>query len=489
MAYKGLADYLEELAGSGELVRIEAEVDPHLEIAEITRRVALADGPALLFERVRGQSLAVLTNLLGTPRRACEVLGLDSLDGIADRLEAVAAEHTPQNWFDRLKMSEGEAGTEKFRPKPVKIGPTQQVVHLGRDVNLATLPLVRSWPDETGATLTAGLLLTQSLDQQHHGASACPLMALSENRLAVIDDGRSPFAEHWAEHRAASQRMPVAVALGGDPAGLIAAQLELPPGLEVLHLVGLLRGKPLETVKCRTHDLQVPAEAELVVEGYLDPETADAQVQTAGAGALHYRVPGAAPVMQVTAVTHRNRAIFPVIIDSGAKGESAVLAKARERLLLATLRGVVAELIDLSLPLLGGPHQFAVASLRKRQVFQARSAAAALWGTASLRYTKFLILVDEAVDVHDLAQVWSQVGANVAPERDVFSFDGPASPADHAGTMFPLARQLAIDATTKLPGERPGSWPAALDAGEEVRRQVTARWAEFKLNLATPDAG
>ena len=486
MAYKGLADFLEELAGAGELTRIDAEVDPHLEIAEITNRVSAAGGPALLFERVRGQSIAVLTNLLGTPGRACRALGIESLDGIAERIETVAAQHTPQNWFDRLKMGGPEGGTEKFRPKPVKNAMSQQVVHLGRDVNLATFPLVRSWPEESGASVTAGLLLSSDRQMPALGVTHCPLVALDANRLVVIDDGNSAFARHWAAYQSAGEQMPIAVVLGGDPAMLVAAQLDLPRELELLHLVGLLRGKPLDVAKCRTHDLMAPADAELIIEGYLDPQLPLEQVRAAGAGGSHYRVPSAAPVLNVSAITHRVRPILPTLIDRGGAGEAAVFAKTRERILLSALRCVVPNLADLCLPLLGGPHRFTFVAIHKKFPFHARQVAAALWGTEALKFTKFLVLLDAEINLHDSVEVWAQVGANVAPERDVFFHDGPAHSADHAGTLYPLARHMAIDATAKLPGERSGDWPGALDAGEEIRRQVTARWAEFKLESTPP---
>jgi 4-hydroxy-3-polyprenylbenzoate decarboxylase len=483
MAFKSLPDFLEELAGSGGLVRVAAEVDPHLEIAEITRRVAAERGPAILFERARGQSLAVVTNLLGTTERACLALGLDSFDGLAERIEAVALEHTPQNWFDRLKMGSGDRGLDKLRPKPIKTGVCQQVVHLGRDVNLATFPLVQGWPDESGPSITAGLLITGDVQAQARGVTAAPLVALDDTRLAVIDDGDSAFASHWAEHRAAGQRMPAAVVLGGDPALTIAASLDLPGSVDVLHLIGLIHGKSLDVVKCRTHAIEVPADAELAFEGYFDPNTPDETVVIAGAAGSHYRAPTAAPIFHVAAVTHRNRAIFSAAIDAGLHGEAAVLTKARERMLAALLRSLNPDIADLSLPVAGGPHGFAVVSFNKRFPFHSRQIAAALWGNDALKFTKVLILVDAGVDVHDVARVATQVGANVAPERDVISFDSPAHAADHAGTLGSLARRLAIDATTKLSAEQSGGSPAPLDAGEEIHRQVTARWAEYRLNL------
>jgi 4-hydroxy-3-polyprenylbenzoate decarboxylase len=487
MPYKSLADFLEELAHSGELARVSAEVDPHLEIAEITRRVAADGGPALLFDSVRGQSIAVVTNLLGTDARACRALDIESLDGIAERIESLVAEHTPQNWFDRLKMTADESGADRLRPRTLKSGVCQQVVHLGRDVNLATFPLVQAWPGETGPSITA-TLVTENRQTQTRGASTCPLVALDENRLAVVDDGHSVFARHWADHQAAGLRMPVAIVLGGDPAATIAASLDLPSSIDAYQACGLLRGKAVDVVKCRTHALEVPAEADLVFEGYLDPEVSPVTIAAAGAGATHFRTPRPAPVFHVAAITHRTRPIFPALVDSGSAGEAAVLVKARERMLRAALASVAPDVVDLHLPVLGGSHRFAFVSMRKRYPFHARQVAAALWGTEALKFTKFLILVDHGVQVHDLGVVLKHVGANVLPERDVFAFDGPVHGSDHAVGPALLARHLAIDATAKLAGEQPGGWPGALEAGEEIRQLVTARWAEYKLELLLQEA-
>jgi 4-hydroxy-3-polyprenylbenzoate decarboxylase len=481
MPYKSLGDFLEELAHAGELVRVGAEVDAELEIAEITRRVGA--GPALLFDRVRGQSIAVVTNLLGSEARAARALDVASLDEIAARIESLVAEHTPQNWFERLKMAGESGGAQKFQARPIKAGVCQQVVHLGRDVNLASFPLVKSWPGESGPAITSGMLVTEDPQTRTRGASPLALVSLDAERLAVADDGHSTFSRHWADHLAAGLRMPAAVVLGGDPASSVAASLELPPAIDAYQAAGLLRAKPLDVVKCRTHALEVPAEAELVFEGYLDGETASAAIQTAEAGGCYYRVPRPAPVFHVTAITHRSRPIFPALVDGGLTGEAGVLAKARERMLLPAVRSAAPDVVDLHLPTLGGRHRYAFVSMRKHYPFHARQVAAALWGTEALRFTKFLVLVNQDVNVHDVTRVLAQVGANAAPERDVFAFAGPAHGSDHAAGSA-LAGRLAIDATDKLAGEQSGAWPERLDAGEEIRRLVTARWAEYQLELA-----
>ncbi len=483
MSYSSLAEFLEELAPCGQLARLSAEVDPVLEIAEITRRVASVGGPALLFDRVRGASMAVVTNLLGSEARVCRALGVESLDEISARIESLIAKNTPQNWFDRLKISGDEAGANKFRSKTVKSGPCQQVVRLGRDVDLAGLPLLKQWPGESGPAITAGMLVTQDRGGELPSATICPLQALDPTTLAVLDDGQRDFARHWANHQAAGEKMPAAVVLGGDPAGTVAASLELPTGIDAYHLTGLARGRAVDLVKCRTHALLVPAEADVILEGYFDPETPGATVACAAAGASHYRAPRPAPVLHVTAITHRSHPIVPMTVDCGQQGEVAALSKARERMLLPAVRTTSPDVVDLHLPAYGGLHHFAFVSIRKTHPFQARQAASALWGSAALRFTRFLIVVDAEVNVRDAQQVLSEVGAHASVERDVFSYDGPTHASDSTGPIA-LGRHLGIDATTKIAGEQSGAAPQRLSAGEEIIARVTARWAEFKLDAA-----
>jgi 4-hydroxy-3-polyprenylbenzoate decarboxylase len=487
MPTSSLADFLEQLAAQGELTRVGVEVNAALEIAEITRRVAVAAGPALLFDHPAGQTSAVVTNLLGTESRACRALGVESLDELGERIESLIDKNTPHNWFERLKMTGDETGTNKFRPKSVKSGQAQQVVRLGRDVDLAGLPLTRQWPDESAASITAGLLITPERGTENRGLTTCPLMALDQNRLAIVDDGQSSFARHWSIFRAAGEKMPVAVVLGGDPAGIIAGSIAAPAGADAYHLIGLLRGKPLELVKCRTHAFEAPADADFIIEGYLDPEAPAAAIQSAASGGLHYRTLESAPVLQVTAITHRSHPILPAMIDSGSVGELAVLVKVRERLLLPSIRTIAPDVVDLHIPVLGGPHRYAVVSFRKTHPHHSRQIAAALWGSPSLQFTKFLILVDAGIDVHDARRVLAETGANVAPECDMFAHDAPAHASDRANTLGALGRHLAIDATTKIAGERSTGTPPPLAVEEDTARLVMERWSQY--GLGPPPSG
>jgi 4-hydroxy-3-polyprenylbenzoate decarboxylase len=484
MGYAALAEFLEELSGCGQLTHITAEVDPELEIAEITRRVAARGGPALLFERIRGQSMSVATNVLGSEARVCRALDIESLDGIIPRIESLVREHTPQNWFERLKTNDDASGVNKFRPKSVKVGPCQQVVRLGRDVDLGGLPLVKQWPGESGPMLSGGLLVSQAPGADHRSVTACPLVALDHQRLAVVNVQGGAATHHWAAYRQAGQRMAVAAVLGGDPAGSIAAHLELPPSIDADHLRGLLRGRAVDVVKCRTHGLEVPAEAELVVEGYLDPETPEAGVCVGGALGMHHPLEQSAPVLHVTAITHRTHPILLASIDTGEHGEAAALLKVRERVLLPALRTLAPGIVDLHLPALGGLYNYAFVSIHKSYPFHARQIASALWGSQSLRFIKFLVLVDAEVPVRDVRSVLAEIGAKVSPEHDTFSYDGPVAAASAAGALVELGRHLGIDATTKIAGEQAGPTTERLSADaeiEELVELVDRRWSEYGL--------
>jgi 4-hydroxy-3-polyprenylbenzoate decarboxylase len=477
MSASPLADFLEQLAGCGQLARVGVEVDPAAEIGEITRRVAGDGGPAVLFERVRGSSAAVVTNLLGSEARVCCALDLGSLDEIPTRIESLISRSTPQNWFERLKAGSDDSGANKFRPKGVKTGPCQQVVRLGRDVDLGALPLVGQGGTANQA-LVGGSLLSVARGGELRAIAPSTMVAIDPNRLAIVAIERGPFERRWAEYRQAGERMPVAVVLGGDPAATIAAQLELPGDVDFYHLVGLLRGRPVELVACRTHALAVPADAELVLEGYLDPESPTVEVGS---------VP-ARPVVHVTAITQRTHPVLPLALHTGRQGEAAALAKARERVLLPALRGIAPGVVDWHLPVFGGVERFAVVSLAKTYPHEARRAASALWGSTMLGSATMLVVVDAAVDVRNIEAVLGQVAAHFDAARDSFTYDGPAR-SESANGRQGLVRHVGLDATTKIAGEgSPGrSEDSAVDPA--IIEQVTTRWAEYGLPTTVRASG
>ena len=478
MVYRALADFLEALADGGQLARVAAEVDPRRELAEIARRSARAAGPALLFDRVRGCPLPIVANLLATEDRACRALGIGSLAELAERTESLVRQGGAQGWLERLKLAPEQPVSERYRAKSVRSAPCQQIVRRGRDIDLAPLAALQSWEAESQGSMTAVHLVTSDAVGTRR-LTPCRLQYVDSTRLAIVDDGLGDWTRLAQAAQVCGEKLYLAMFLGGDPAYSIAAAV---PGSEMLDayaLLGLVRGAVVETVKCKTSALEVPADVDIVLEGIFDPAADPARVTVSGVASPYYRPAIEAPVIQIETLTQRSSCLLPVRLDSEA--EIAVLRKAVERMLLPLVRAAIPELIDYALPIWGGGDRFAFLAIRKTIALQARRAASALWGLPAFQSTKFVVLVDEDVDVQDFAQVWSRVGANVDPARDTFVRPGPAAPADHAFAVPQVGCQMGIDATGKLPGEVASNWPAALTVSQEIRDLVDRRWKEYGL--------
>jgi len=482
-----LADFLEKLERDGELVRIAAEVDPQLEIAAITSRIAAAGGPALLFERAKGHDFPVLTNLWGTQARICRALGSGSLDVLVDRLHASLPDGHDTSWLARIaggSPAARDASTAII--KMAKSGVCQQVVRLASDVNLAHLPALRSWPLEQQASITAGQVFTRPPDTSALHVANYPLVVLGAKQLGIGWHEFTVGHAHFEAYRARGERMPVAIALGGDPVLACFAASTLPSSTDALALAALFHGQPLEVVKCRTHDLAVPTDADLVIEGFLDPAERPVAIGPLAGANGHYRSPRNVPLIHVTAITHRINPMFVATVQGTPPHEASELVKITERLLVPQVRVAVPELVDFSLPGRAGLHSFAFLSIRKSHAQHAHKVAAAVWGMTDLMHIKVVIVVDESVDVHSYEQVMRAVGANVYPARDVFFHRTAAHPLDHAApalfsSNFLGGSTLGIDATAKLPQEHQGPWPASTQHSQEIVDLLGRRWAEYGL--------
>ncbi len=480
MPYRSLADFLDELEQAGELVRIGAEVDPEFELAEIADQVARDGGPALLFQNVKGCRPGVAMNLLATESRIRRALGVESLAEMAERLSDTLVGQPTANWFERLKWGR-VAGSQRWEPKFARTGLCQQVVRLSGDVDLGALPALRNWPQEPGRFIQAGQLYWLDPESGQRGIAACDLQVHDRTRLALLCDDRLPLLAHLETHRQRSERMPVAIVLGGDPAYRLITCSPLCATIDPLVFGGLLRGQPIELVKCRSADLAVPADADLVIEGYIDPAAPTVTAGPVGAAGGFYRLPQAAPVVQVVAVTERTSPVCPAVVPSRTGGEPQALAHAATRIFLPAVRAVVPELVDFALPDWGGPTQFLLLAIRKTAPFQARRVASAIWGWEPLATMKLLVIVDSDVDVHDPQNVWSRVGSHVHPGRDVFFHVGPGACPDHSAPVPGAGHAMAIDATAKLSGEHPRPWPDATVRDTTICQLVESRWREYGL--------
>jgi len=481
MPYRCLADFLEELGHAGELVRVEAEVDPVLEAAEITRRTVKLGGPALLFGSVSGHDIPLLTNLLGTEARICRAVGAASLEHLRGRMAAVADPAGPEGWFERLRTAPHLSALGGLLPRQVRSGACQQVVRLGSDVELSELPAVQSAPDEAGRAITAATVVSVGAESGRRVAGRFDLQLLGRDRLAACWAAHDEPARLLAQYGRRRQKMPLAVVLGGDPAVLLAAAAPVGPGVDTWALAGLFREKPLDVVCCRTVELEVPAEAEIVIEGYVDPSEPPVAGGPLCTPSGHYGLARPVPVMHVTAVTHRANPVFPAMVPGRPPHEACVVRRALAGVFLPLAKLAIPELVDYDLPMFGAARQWAVVSIEKSYAGQARRVAHAAWGLPQMTFAKLLVVVDEEVDVHDQQQVLSAIATNVHPGRDVFFQQGPPDPLDIATAPGELGQKMAIDATAKLPGERAGIWPGWAVMSEETRRLVSERWPEYGL--------
>lgn len=479
MAYSELAEFLEQLEQTGQLVRIEASVRCEFEVGEISRRVAAARGPALLFGSVQGSPWPLVTNLLGTEARIALALGAPSLQAVADRLsEAVGwagAEAGRSIW------GAGWLPARRHRPKALKSGSCQDVVRSGTEVDLTALPALQLVPQESGRMITAGYVVTAEPDTGQRLLARCDLRIVDRSQLAPCWFDHEELAAIYRRYAERHLAMPVAVVLGGDPAAVLAAWAWRPWAMDGFSLAGLFRQKAIETVACRSVELEVPAEADFVIEGVIEPGSPWAPEATVVAPSGYLRTLPASPVLHVTALTHRANPVFPALARGRPPHEEVVVTRALQRVQLPWVQRLVPELVDYEFPESGAGRHIGYVAIRKGYAGQAWHVAHALWGLAPGRFAKLLVIVDDDVPVGDADAVWAAVGAHADLSRDVLVTEGPADPWDPAGPSSGCSRRVAVDATRKLPGESSAPSPLQARAPEEVRQRVCDRWSEYGL--------
>jgi 4-hydroxy-3-polyprenylbenzoate decarboxylase len=476
VAFDDLRDWIDLLRREGELHEIDAEVDPALEITEITDRVVKAGGPALLFRRVRGSSMPLLINQFGTERRTCLAFGVDHLDELGERVADVLEMAPPEGLMDKLRALGKLKSLADSRPKLVGSAACQQV--LVDPPSLDSLPIMTCWPQDGGPYITLPAVITRDPVTGNRNVGMYRVQKLTATTTAMHWQIHKDAAADW---RGMGERMEVAIALGVDPVTAYTASAPLPKHIDEFMLAGFLRGRPVELVKARTVDLEVPARAEIVIEGYIERGSLVPEGPF-GDHTGYYTPVEPFPQLTVTAVTTRRDPIYPSIVVGVPPAEDAWLGKVTERLFLPAVRMTMPEVVDYDLPVAGAFHNIAIVAIRKAYPGHARKIMHAIWGTGLLALTKGVVVVDDWVDVHDYAQVAWQVGANVDPARDVLLSEGPLDHLDHAPTRQFVGGKLGIDATRKLPAEgydRP--WPEVISMRQEIRDRVTARWGEYGL--------
>lgn len=494
MAVKDLREFITLLESRGELRRVSAELDPVLEIGEVTDRVSKAFGPGLLFENPvdretgRRYSIPVAINLMGSYDRMAWAMGVDADSGSWKDLDAVARRvmdklplDMPSSMKGKLDVLMGLKDLAGAGPKEIKKAPCQEVVLRGDDVDLGMLPILKTWPDDGGRFITLPLVVTADLKGKLNiGMYRMQVFDKNSTGMHIHEhhDGARNMREQFA---AGVERVPVSVALGADPVTIFSATAPVPPIIDEYLFSGILRGESVEVVKCVTNDLLVPAHAEIILEGYVTA----GETRWEGPFGDHtgyYSLADDFPVFHVEVMTMRNDAIYPATIVGRPPMEDCYMGKATERLFLPVIKAMMPEVVDYDLPLEGVFHNCVIFQIKKEFAGQAFRVMNFAWSMGQMMFTKFVIVVDEDVDCHDYSQVAWRCFNNVDPSRDVLINKGPLDRLDHSSNYQSFGFKMGIDATKPLPGEgHERGWPEALEMDAQVKERIDELWGSLGL--------
>jgi 4-hydroxy-3-polyprenylbenzoate decarboxylase len=516
LAYDDLRDWLAALDRAGELKKIRTEVDPMLEIAEITDRVSKsrAGGPALLFQNIKGHTGAqVLINQFGSARRMNLALEVERLDEVADRIRAFMDVKSPQGFLDKVKMLPMLAEMGKFFPKTVATGPCKEVIK--RDhFSLLDFPILQCWPKDAGRFITLPCVVTRDPKSGKRNVGMYRMQVFEEKTTGMHWQRQKIGAEHYREalRRAACEgdpagaseavdimarssggsvlvegdrpkgRMEVAVAVGTEPALTFSAIVPAPPDVEEYLIAGFLRQKPVELVKCETVDLEVPATAEIILEGHVHLD----ELRTEGPFGDHtgfYSLEDLYPVFHVSCITHRQNPIYATTIVGKPPMEDGWMGKAVERIFLPLMKLTIPELVDINLPVEGIFHNLMIVSIKKSYPGQARKVMNAIWSLGQAMFTKCIVVVDEDVNVQDIGELTLKALNHIDPERDIQFTLGPVDSLDHASRLPNYGSKMGIDATRKWSSEgftRP--WPDEILMDEKTKALVDKKWKDLGLD-------
>ncbi len=482
MAYSDLRQFIQALEKNGELKRVSAEVDPILEITEVADRAVKSGGPALLFEKPKGYDIPVLINAFAGMKKMELALEVDSVESIAARIAEYLEMKTPQGMLGKLKMLPKLAEMGKFFPREVKTGPVKEVIRKD-DFSLFDYPVLKCWPQDGGRFITLPLVFSRNPVTGKRNAGVYRLQIFDERTTAMHWQTHKQGAEHYRRALAEGKeaRMEVAVAIGSDPATMFSGILPLPPDLDEMLFAGFLRSKPVEMVKCETVDLEVPANAEIVLEGYVTL----GELRTEGPFGDHtgfYSLEDEFPVFHVTCITQRKDPIYATTIVGPPPMEDYYMGKTIERVFLPLMRLQLPEVVDMCMPAEGIFHNLMIVSMRKSYPLHARKVMSAIWGLGQAMFTKCIVVVDHDVNVQDLREVTWKALNNIDPERDIQFVMGPVDQLDHSSRLPNYGSKMGIDATRKWKEEgftRP--WPDLIEMDEKTKKRVDAIWDQLGI--------
>ena len=456
MNYPSLREFIDRLDREGELLRIKESVSPILEITEITDRVSkqLGGGKALLFENVEGSSMPVLINAFGSSKRMNMALGVHDIEDIPKRIEQYIKIPPPATMLDKVKLLPMLLQAAQFPPKLVNKAhpPCQEIVHLGDDIDLGAIPVLQCWPEDAGRFITFPIVINRSVDKKIRNVGLYRMQVYDRNTTAMHWHIHKDGAHFFHEFKKLGKRMEVAIALGADPASCYSASAPLPYGIDEFLLAGFIRKKSVPLVKCKTVDLEVPANAEIVLEGYIDPS----EMRLEGPFGDHtgyYSQDGDFPVVHLTAITHRKDPVYLTTIVGKPPQEDFYLGRATERIFLPLLKTQLPEIVDMDMPVEGVFHNCVIVSIDKRYPMQSRRLMSALWGLGQMSFVKTIVTVDADVNVHDYEEVARILLSTVDFETDLFFSEGILDVLNHGSDQMLYGSKLGIDLTNKIEGE------------------------------------
>jgi len=488
VAYKDLRDFISRLEHEGELKRIRTEVDVDLEITEITDRVSKAGGPALLFEKPRSAkggvtySMPLVINTLGSKRRLELALEVDSVEDVARRIEELLEMKPPEGFFDKVRLLPKLAELGSFAPKTVKSGPCKEVIETD-NFSLARFPVMKCWPQDGGRFITWPMVVTRSPKTGRRNVGCYRMQVFDDRTTGMHWQIHKGGAEHfrWLQREGKGRKMEVAVAIGADPVTMLAGVLPLPADLDEFLFAGFLRREPVELVKCETVDLEVPAHAEIVLEGYVDLDDIRAEGPF-GDHTGYYSLEDQFPAFHLTCVTRRKDPIYVSTIVGPPPMEDYWMGYAVERIFLPLARKQMPEVVDMHMPAEGIFHNLMIVSIRKSYPGQARKVMNAIWGLPGAMFTKCIVVVDDDVDIHNLREVTWKAFNHIDPERDIQFVLGPVDQLEHASRLPNFGSKMGVDATRKSASEgfmRP--WPDEIKMDQEVKKKIDALWKQLGM--------
>lgn len=483
--YTGTQDWINTLEKAGELVRIKEYVNPHLEITEITDRISKVYGPALLFEN-NGTDFPLLINSMGTEKRMALALGVKHLDDIAKDIEEIFKDlSSPKDgWIDKLKMLPKLGSIASWMPKVISgRGECQEVIM--KEPDITKFPVLTCWPEDGGPFLTLPVIHTKDPLTGIRNVGLYRMQVFEPTMTAMHWHRHKVSARHFAEYKKLGLKMPVAVSLGGDPAYTYCATAPLPDGVDEYILAGFLRKKKVEMVKCITQDVQVPGDADIIIEGYLDPEEDYILEGPFGDHTGYYSLADMYPRFHITCITHKKKAIYPATIVGIPPQEDAWIGKATERIFLAPIKmTMVPEIIDMVLPIEGVFHNLVIVKIKKEYPGQASKVMHSMWGAGQMMFTKIMVIVDEDVNIHDQQEVARYISKNFDPKHDTYLTQGPVDVLDHSCSVMAFGGKIGIDGTKKTPEEiasrsLPGSETRLKKLSDEELQQLHNKFPEI----------